>query len=83
MYDDLPFYGKVCALINPVTDSAPCEFGIACGAIALIVAVIFIIVDIVTDVQAIAPSLSKPSCVASAVVSLVMAILWIAAFAYM
>lgn len=62
---------------------AACEFGLACGALALLIALIFIVLDLLVDGTGNLKEQRKPVLAASCGLSVFMAILWLACFIYL
>ena len=71
---------EVCLFNNK---DAACDFGIACGALALVLAIIFIVVDLITDVMGNAEQARRPAITAGSALAIVMGIMWLACFGYL
>ncbi|XP_062508642.1 synaptogyrin-1-like [Corticium candelabrum] len=73
-------FSKVCYFNRK---DAACDFGIACGALALVLAIIFCVLDLVTDVMGNAEQARRPAIIAGSALAIVMGIMWLACFGYL
>ncbi|XP_062508778.1 synaptogyrin-3-like [Corticium candelabrum] len=60
-----------------------CEFGIACGAMAVLVAVVFCMLDYMADVTGSVASMRRPIIVSSSVLAVIMVVVWVSCFGYL
>ncbi|XP_062508313.1 uncharacterized protein LOC134184594 [Corticium candelabrum] len=60
-----------------------CEFGLACGAAAVLLAVVFCTLDYMTDIKESAASIRRPIIIVGSCLAVIMAVVWVSCFGYL
>ena len=89
LYIDISAGEKYCLFyitVSPIsigTETIACKFGIACGAVAVFLAVVFCALDFMVDVNGRAESIRRPVIAVGSGLAVIMALLWVSCFVYL